>query len=165
MRPGTQLEPGRAVMELRSFEQVFASSVELRNALISPAIASARKKSVISRLAERLGLSRVMRNFLFVLVDNRRTAEVSPITESFEVLLDERLGFARGDVTSAQELAEQQRASLTAELSNISGKRLKLRFFVDPNLIGGVVARIGSTVYDGSIRGQLNALGQKLSAA
>ena len=149
--------------ELRAFESVLASSSELQNALDTPAVAPSRKRAVVGRLADNLKLSRVTRNFLFVLIDHRRIASLADIVQSFETVADERLGFARADVTSARELAEPQRKQIGAHLERLSGKRIRARYSVDDSLIGGVVARIGSTVYDGSVRGQLNSLGKRLS--
>lgn len=149
--------------ELQAFESVLRSSGELQNALISPAVPPSRKRAVVGRLADTLKLSRVTRNFLFVLIDHRRLASLADIVQSFETVADERLGFARADVTSAREIAEPQRKQLNAQLERLSGKRIRARYSVDDSLIGGVVARIGSTVYDGSVRGQLNNLGKRLS--
>lgn len=150
--------------ELRSFETALNASQELQNALITPAVPASRKKAVVSRVADVLQLSKVSRNFLFVLIDKRRITSLSTILHSFELVLDERMGFARADVASARELSEPQRASLSAELEKLTGKKIRMHFTVDGALIGGVVARIGSTVYDGSVRGQLQTLERKLSA-
>jgi len=83
---------------------------------------------------------------------------------SLEITLDERLGFAHADVASATELTETQRLALSAQLERLTGKRIRMRYSVDPALIGGAVARIGSTVYDGSVRGQLHSLEHRLTA-
>jgi len=79
-------------------------------------------------------------------------------------IIDERLGYARAEVASARELTETQRTALNAQLERLTGKRIRMRFQVDESLIGGVVARIGSTVYDGSLRGQLASLESRLRA-
>ena len=99
-----------------------------------------------------------------MLIDHRRIAGIAGIADAFEVVLDERLGFARAEVTSAFELSEAQRSALAAELERLTGKRIRARYALDESLIGGVVARIGSTVYDGSVRGQLHSIGRRLSA-
>lgn len=150
--------------ELRTFEAAWNASPELQNALITPAVPSGRKKAVISRIADDLQLSQISRNFLFVLIDKRRISSLPAILHGVELILDERMGFARADVTSARELNEPQRASLSAELERLTGKKIRMHFTVDGALIGGVVARIGSTVYDGSVRGQLQTLEHRLSA-
>jgi F-type H+-transporting ATPase subunit delta len=111
-----------------------------------------------------LKLSRITRNFLFVLVDHRRIAELTGILHSFEIIADERMGFAHAEVAAARDLTEAQREALHAQLERMTGKRIRMRVSVDGSLIGGVVARIGSTVYDGSVRGQLDSLGRRLAA-
>jgi F-type H+-transporting ATPase subunit delta len=83
--------------------------------------------------------------------------------EAFEIELDARLGFVRAEVSSAQQLDREQTAALEAGLTQLTGKQVRARFQVDPALIGGVVARIGSTVYDGSIRGQLDNLRRQIA--
>lgn len=161
---GSALDPKAAVTELRTFESALQGSPELHTALITPAIPASRKKAVVARVADNLRLSRVPRNFLFILVDHRRIASLSSIIQSFELVIDERLGFARADISSARELTEPQRAALNARLEQLTGKRIRPHFAVDSSLIGGVVARIGSTIYDGSVRGQLQSLERRLSA-
>jgi F-type H+-transporting ATPase subunit delta len=161
---GAAIRPQDALAELRVFEGVLHSSAELHNALVTPAVAASRKRAVVGRIADILKLSRITRNFLFVLIDRRRIAALADVIQSFDTVLDERMGYARADVAAAREIGEQQRAELTAGLERLSGKRVRARFHVDPALIGGVVARIGSTVYDGSVRGQLQSLQRRLSA-
>lgn len=162
--PGSAVRADAAVAELHSFDAVLKGSAELHNALTSPAVPPARKRAVVERITAQMNLSRIVRNFLFVLIDHRRIALVSDIIQAFEVIVDERLGFARAEITSAAELNESQRASLTAQLERMTGRKLRMRYAVDQSLIGGVVAQIGSTVYDGSVRGQLHSIGRRLGA-
>jgi F-type H+-transporting ATPase subunit delta len=157
------IRPEAALEELRAFESALKSSVELQNALISPAVPVGRKRAVVGRIGDMLNISRIVRNFLFVLVDHRRIATLTDILHSFELIMDERLGFARAEISSALELTEAQRTALSAQLAQLTGKRIRMRFAVDESLIGGAVARIGSTVYDGSVRGQLHTLERRLS--
>lgn len=157
------LQPADAVAELQSFAAMLASSVELQNALVTPAVPASRKRAVVSKIADVMGLSKILRNLLFVLIDHRRMAAMPEIVHSFELIVDERLGFARAEVTSAKELSDAQRGAVGAELERLTGKRLRARFAVDEALIGGMVARIGSTVYDGSVRGQLQSLQHRLA--
>lgn len=157
------LRPEEALPQLRAFESALAASKELLNALTTPAVPVSRKRAVVGRLAGVLQLSPIARNFLFVLIDHRRIALLGAILHAFELIVDERLGFARAEVCSPRELTEVQRGAINAQLERITGKRIRTRFAVDQALIGGVVARIGSTVYDGSVRGQLQTLGRRLS--
>ena len=157
------LQPDVALNQLRAFEAALAASHELQNALTTPAVPASRKRVVVARIAGILKLSLIARNFLFVLIDHRRIALLGEILHSFELIVDERLGFARAEISSPRELTESQRGAINARLERLTGKRIRMRFAVDPSLIGGVVARIGSTVYDGSVRGQLQTLGRRLS--
>src|SRR6185369_7114260 len=157
------LQPDVALNQLRAFEAALAASHELQNALNTPAVPASRKRVVVARIADILKLSLIARNFLFLLIDHRRIALLGEILHSFELIVDERLGFARAEISSPRELTESQRGAINARLERLTGKRIRMRFAVDPALIGGVVARIGSTVYDGSVRGQLQTLGRRLS--
>ena len=163
MSPGSALKPQDAQAQLAAVEGLLQESPELRNALLTPAIPTSRKRAVMATLLERLGTSTLIRNFVYVVVDHRRIAVFEEIREAFESQLDERLGFARADVTSAVPLNADRSAGLESELSKLTGKRMRMRFDVDPSLVGGVMARIGSTVYDGSVRGELRELGRKLA--
>ena len=157
------LPPQDALVQLRAFESTLDASREMLNALTTPAVPLSRKRAVVGRIAGLLQLSPIARNFLFVLIDHRRIALLGAILHSFELLVDERMGFARAEVSAPRELTESQRGAINAQLEKITGKRIRTRFSVDQALIGGVVARIGSTVYDGSVRGQLQTLGRRLS--
>ena len=161
--PGSSLRPEEAVAQLRAAAQMIANSAELRTALLTPAIQNSRKRAVIAKLLEGAGASTLIRNFLFVIIDHRRVGAIDEIVDAFELLLDERMGFVRAEVSSAAPLDERRHAGLESELARLTGKRMRLRFNVDPSLIGGVTARIGSTVYDGSVRGQLETMRRLLT--
>jgi F-type H+-transporting ATPase subunit delta len=162
-KPGSTLEPQRVVEELETFENAFAASAGLRRVLLAPAVPPVRKRAVITELARAMELSDLVKRFLFVLIDHRRTELLPEIREAFESEMDERLGVVRVDVASARELTAAQRERLAAGLARLTGKQARTRFNVEPELIGGVVARIGSTVYDGSVRGQLEDLKRQLT--
>ena len=157
-------DPQQTAQELRAFQDLFKESAELRHVLASPAVAVSRKRAVVSAIAGKLGASRITRNFLFVLIDHRRIEALADIIDQFEIQLDERLGYLRAEVTSASPLNEGQRSSLAGQLSKATGKQLRVKYAVDESLIGGVVARVGSTVYDGSVRGRLRAMERRLAA-
>ena len=161
--PKAQTPPEQIIRELHAFAALLASSDELRNALASPSVPTGRKKAVLTRLADQLGMGRIGRNFLFVLNSHRRMDALPAVVEAFEVLLDERLGFSRANVTASRELDAEQRALLEAQLTKLTGRRMRLKYTTDESLIGGLIARIGSTVYDGSLKGRLQALGRQLS--
>jgi F-type H+-transporting ATPase subunit delta len=162
--PGSDVKPEEAVAQLRAVEEVVSGSAELRTALMTPAIQPGNKRTVMRKLMDELSVSRVIRNLIFVVIDHRRVGLLTEIREAFEILMDERLGFVRADVISAAPLEQEQSALLQSELSRLEGKQVRLRLSVDPALLGGAAARIGSTVYDGSIRGQLQEMRRKLAA-
>ena len=158
------MDAAQASQQLRSFAGLLAESAELRNVLSSPAVAPTRKRAVVRDLAARLEVAGIIRNFLLVLTDHRRLTALAQVIDSFEVQLDERLGFVRANLLTSRELEERQKAALVDGLSRFTGKKVRARFTVDAGLIGGVVAHIGSTLYDGSVRGQLNTLARRLAA-
>lgn len=156
------VSPEQILSNLRDFEDVVRFSPELRNVLLSPAVPAARKRAVVDRLAESMHLHRLVRNFLMILVDRRRLPLLSEARQAFEVLLDERLGIVRAEVRSATNLSAEQEHALTGELMRLTGRKVRIDFRVDPSLLGGVTAKIGSTVYDGSVQAQLEALRNRL---
>lgn len=149
--------------ELSVFQQMLAASAGLRVALESPAVPPARKRAVVERLAQALPLSDLVRRFVLVLTDHRRTPLLPEIHEALESVVDERLGVVRAEVASARPLEEGQQRDILGGLARLTGRETRARFAVREELIGGVVARIGSTVYDGSVRGQLEALKRRLA--
>jgi F-type H+-transporting ATPase subunit delta len=168
IEPKSAVEPGAILAQLRTVEQLIESSPELRNVLLSPAVPPARKRAVVTKILETsldapLRLAKPVRNFIFVVIDHRRVAEFASIVAAYETLLDEHLGFVRADVATARPLRDSQQVSLEAEISRVAGKKAKLKYSIEPELIAGAVARIGSTVYDGSVRGQLDRLRLKLA--
>jgi F-type H+-transporting ATPase subunit delta len=164
LAPDSASDPGEITKELRAFEAMIREAPELKNVLLSPAVSNARKRDVVARFAESMPLSLQVRNFLYVLVDRRRAGMLNEITDAFEAAVDERSGVVRAEVSSAVPLSDAQRAELAKALSDVTGKRVRCEFAVDDSLIGGVIARIGSTVYDGSVRTQLGEIQQLLAS-
>lgn len=160
---GSKIDSAKVLGHLREVEEIIAESTELRNALLSPAVSPSRKRTVVAKITAPLGMAPQTLNFLYVVIDHRRVHEFSSIVEAFELLLDQRLGYIRADVTSAHVLNGSQRQELEEQLSRLAGKKAKLKFSTDPALVAGVIARVGSTVYDGSVRGQLEQLRTKLA--
>jgi F-type H+-transporting ATPase subunit delta len=163
LQPGSALKPEDAVAQLQAAAKMVVESAELRNALLTPAISPSRKRAAMGKLLEELGASPMIRNFVFVVIDHRRIAMLDEMREAFELALDERMGFARAEVVSAAALDAERSAQLESELSRLTGKRMRLRFAIDPELLGGATARIGSTLYDGSLRGQLQQMRRELT--
>jgi len=150
--------------QLGDFGAAFAESAELRNILSSPAVERATKHGVIEKLSARLGASRIVRNFLFVVIDNQRTHLLPEILQTFESVVQQRLGVAEAEVRSAAELSSAQKSTLQQSLEKVTGKKIQAKYSLDPTLLGGAVVRIGDTVYDGSVRNRLNQMRARLSA-
>jgi len=148
--------------ELKIWEQMLTGNSELENAFRNPAIAHANKEKVLESLLERMRPSKTTSNFLRVLLRNGRLVDLTSINDRFAVVLEERSGSVVASVLSARELSDSQRNELKANLERITGKQIKLDFNIDPNLIGGVVTRVGSTIYDSSVKTQLENLKEEL---
>lgn len=162
--PHSEVAPADALAQLRTFYDSADTVPELQAVLASPAVSRERKRAVIRAIAGALGLSRTVLNFLLVLSDRRRWSALHEIIEALDAVLDDHLGFERAQVKSAWQLSDQQRETLTRELARLAGRKVRLSLSVDPDLIGGVTARVGSTVYDGSVRGHLAKMRQDLAA-
>jgi F-type H+-transporting ATPase subunit delta len=150
--------------ELRDFLALLGESAQLGVLLGSPAVSRANKHAVAQALVERMGASRTLRNFLFVVIDQRRMGLLPEIQQAFEAKLDELQGVARADVISARELSERERKQLRTVLERLSGRRVEANYELDPKLIAGAVVRVGSTIYDGSVRMQLERLRVRLES-
>lgn len=144
--------------ELAAFAAMVRESPELHSFLANPSIARASKHNVIEKLVERMGASRTLRNYLFVIVDHRRAGMLPEIEQAFSALLDARRGITQAMVTSAEELTAGERAELDVALAKLTGKKVQAEFHTNPALIGGAVIKIGSTIYDGSVRARLDRL-------
>ncbi len=144
--------------ELAAFATMVRESADLHSFLSNPSIARAAKHGAIEQLVAQMGASRTLRNYLFVIVDQRRAAMLIDIEQAFSAILDERMGITQATVTSATEMTDAERAEMDAALVKLTGKKVQAQFKTDGALIAGAVVRIGSTIYDGSVRAQLDRL-------
>ena len=150
--------------QLEDFGAAYGESAELRNVLANPAVELAAKHGVIEKLAARLGASRIVRNFLFIVADNQRTHLLPEILKTFDDVIRQRQGMAEAEVTSAAELTAPQKTQLQQTLERLTGRKIQAKYSLDPGLLGGVVVRIGDTIYDGSVRNRLNQMRARLAA-
>lgn len=148
--------------ELKTWEQMMIANADLLNAFRNPAIAHANKEKVLEGLLAKARPSKTTSNFLRVLLRNSRLTELTEINQRFESVLEERSGSGIAEVTSARELSDAQRNELKSNLEKLTGKQMKLNFSIDRELIGGVVTRVGSTIYDGSVKTQLENLKEEM---
>jgi len=148
--------------ELKTWEQLMSADTDLHGAFSNPAVAHASKEKVLEALIAKAKPLKTTSNFLRVLLQNSRLTELGRINERFDSVLEERSGRVAAEVTSARDLSNAQRNELKANLEKLTGKQVSLKYSVDPDLIAGVVTRIGSTIYDGSVRTQLENLKEEL---
>jgi F-type H+-transporting ATPase subunit delta len=148
--------------ELEDFAATSRASADLREVFDTPAVPLPEKVKVLEAIASRLGASQITRNFLRVLLTHYRMGMLDEVREAFQRISNDRLGVVLVKVLSASALADAERRALRARFARLTQKRVELEFRLDPALLGGVVAQIGSTVYDGSVRGHLERLRQQL---
>jgi len=150
--------------QLNDFAGAYAESAELRNLLATPSVTSKEKHAVVEKISARLGASKIVRNFLFLIVDHRRTLMIPDLAKTFQTVIRERQGFAEATIVSSTEMSDVQKKNLTRSLEKKTGKKIEAKYAIDKELLGGVVVRIGDTVYDGSLRYRLNEVRAKLAA-
>lgn len=156
-----RLDAASTVQEAEILAQLVAGDKQLREVLETPSIPAQQKRKLIDALAARLNLSKPVRNFLVVLIDHQRVRFLTAITTQFGHEINRRMGFAEADIISARELTPAEHNSLEKQVENLTRKKVRARYSQDRSLLGGAVVRIGSTIYDGSIKGQL----EKIKAA
>jgi F-type H+-transporting ATPase subunit delta len=163
--PKSDLTPAQAMDQLRLVTDTLKSSPDLARCLLSPSVARAKKEAVVSTLASQLGTHRLIQNFLRLIVHHRRVGDLGGIQGEFEKIIDERTGFQRADIVSAVNLADSQKQEIVSVLERASGKQIRPFFKTDPSILGGVIARLISKEYDGSLKGRLESLRQRLKTA
>jgi F-type H+-transporting ATPase subunit delta len=150
--------------ELADFLAMMAESADLRNFLESPAVPVGSKQAVITKLVERMGASGALRNFLFLVVDHHRVTLLDAIGAAFGRELNARLGILDAEISAGRELGAEEKQALVAVLERRTGKKIQASYRVEPELVGGAVVRIGSTIYDGSVRNSLERLRARMAA-
>jgi F-type H+-transporting ATPase subunit delta len=153
-----------AVKQLADFAAAYEESAELRTFLASPAVDLQAKHGVIEKLVARMGASRIIRNFLFLIADNHRTHILLEIVAAFQQVVRQREGLAEAEISSAVEMSAAQKAEMAKTLERLTGKKIETKYSLDPALLGGAVVRIGDTIYDGSLRSRLNEMRARLAA-
>ena len=148
--------------ELKSWEEMINSNADLQTAFGNPSIAQENKVKVLESLISRTKPTKTTANFLRVLLRNDRLGEISEINERLEGVLEERSGIISAKIISARPLSETQKAELQTSINKMTAKNVRLNYEIDENIIGGVVTRIGSTVYDGSVKTKLEELKHQL---
>jgi len=160
-----RLDAVKTLQEAQSLAQLVASSKVLRDVWGTPSIPAAQKRAVLDAIVAKAGVSRTVRNFVAVLIDRRRISFLGPIVKQFEIELNQRLGFTEAEIRSARELSEEERRALESRVESLTGKKVRANYCRDESVLGGAVVRIGSTIYDGSVKGRLERLREQLAGA
>lgn len=161
----TGMDVAAAQSQMKDFAETLSGSKELREILTDPSVPADQKLSVIDALAERLGMFREVRNFIAVIMDHQRLGELNEILAEYRRVADAGTGVAEAEVTSAHALNDEDRQALEAQVAKLAGSRVRVKYTQDAALLGGAVIKIGSTVYDGSLRAQFEQLKQSLVTA
>jgi F-type H+-transporting ATPase subunit delta len=158
-----KLDVQKILTLLHQLVGTYESSEDLRKIWGSPAVPADQKRALLDQIVKQMGdVPRPMRNFIAVLIDHSRINILPDIAKQFETELNTRLGRVEAEVTSARQLSESERQALVAQVSQTTGRQVSAKYSVDAALLGGAVVRVGSTVYDGSVRGQLQKIKQEL---
>jgi F-type H+-transporting ATPase subunit delta len=151
--------------ELSDFLAAWEESRDLREVFLDPSIGSSKKVAILDKLTPRLGLSKTVRNFLAVLANHDRMEGFPEVLSEYRREIRSLLGIAQIEFTTARPLDEQERQAVVERVGALAGAEIEASFYQDPSLLGGALLRIGSTVYDGSVRGRLEQLKEKLATS
>jgi len=160
-----KLDPNTTVSEVRSVQQLVQDNIELRRVWEDPSIPAEQKRAVLDGLVQKLGSSRQVRNFFAVLIDHRRVSQLDDIVAEFQHEINDRLGFAEAEIFTARDLSDQEKRELESQISQLTGKKVRASYVINPKLLGGAVVQLGSTIYDGSVHGQLERIREELVTA
>jgi F-type H+-transporting ATPase subunit delta len=158
------MDPAKTLQEAQSLAALVAGSKELRDVWQTPSIPVEQKRNVLDAIAGREGVSRQTRNFLAVLIDHRRIHFLEPIVKQFELELNQRMGFIEAEITSSRDLNQSERTAIESQIQTVTGKKVRPRYAQDASLLGGAVVRVGSTIYDGSVKGELERIRAAISS-
>jgi F-type H+-transporting ATPase subunit delta len=159
-----KLDTAALDVQLDDFLATWDGSAELRELFANPAVAATQKIAILDRLNARLGLRKELRNLLAVLIHNDRIGQVHEVVQAYRAELQERMGIRQVEIVTARALSEKDRGGMVAGIGKLARARIQASFSLDASILGGAVVRIGSTVYDGSVRGRLERLKAALIA-
>jgi F-type H+-transporting ATPase subunit delta len=149
--------------DIRSLAKAMNESKELQSVLTNPALRRADRRRVVDGLLQSIGVQTASRNMVYILLEGERLANVPGISRALDEMIEAKAGRVTAEVTSAKPLDPSQLSQINAALEKLSGKKVSVTTRQDPELLGGVVAKVGDTVYDGSLRTQLRTLRDELS--
>jgi F-type H+-transporting ATPase subunit delta len=160
----SKLDPAGVDRQLDDFMFAWNESHDLRQVFENPVFPAAQKVALLDKLNEKIGLSPLVRNFIAVLIDHDRVAAVGEVIEEYRQEMDRRQGIFEVKIVSARQLGEDERRQLETHVGQVAGGQVKADYREDKSLLGGAIVTIGSTVYDGSVRGRLDRLKEQLVA-
>lgn len=150
--------------QLDAFLGTWDDSAELRAVFENPAISATQKIAILDKMNAKLGMQKELRNLIAVMIHNDRIAHVKEVATAYRVELEARKGIREAEIITARELGDSEKATLLAGVAKLAGASIQPTFKLDKAILGGTVVRIGSTVYDGSVRGRLERLKETLIA-
>jgi F-type H+-transporting ATPase subunit delta len=157
-----QLNPAEVEQQLNDFAVTLAGSKDLKEVLLNPSIPVRKRVSILDAVNGRVGGGPKVRNFLAVLISHERLSSLHEILNEYRLEMNRRSAISDAEIVSARPLGEQERSALAGQVAELAGTRVNATFHEDKSLIGGVIVRIGSTIYDGSVRGRLERLKERL---
>lgn len=159
-----KLDPERIHGELASLLELLQAASDLRKVWENPAIPAPQKRALLDAIVSRTGISKPVRNFVAVMIDHHRVPMLARAAQEFRAEMNRRMGFVDAEIVSMRELGDDERRDLETRIGQSIGSRVRARYSTDPGLLGGTKVRIGSTIYDGSVLGQLERIRERLSA-
>jgi F-type H+-transporting ATPase subunit delta len=160
-----KLDGDKTAGELDDMVAMISENHDLRNIFQNPAVDHKQKLGLLDAIMNKAGGPKVLRNFLAVLIDHNHIGQMKEIAKMFRRELDDRMGIADAQVSSARELNGAERKDLERRLTTVTGKKVRATYSEDAGLLGGAIVRVGSTIYDGSVRGQLEKIKQQIATA
>jgi F-type H+-transporting ATPase subunit delta len=159
-----KLDPERISAELESLLAMLGTAPDLKKVWENPAIPAAQKRALLDAIVSRVGLSKPVRNFVAVIIDHHRVPMLPQAAQEFHAEINRRMGFVDAEITSMRELGDDERRELETRIGQSIGSKVRARYSTNPAILGGTKVKIGSTIYDGSVMGQLEKLRERLSA-
>ena len=150
--------------QFADFLATWEGSLELRSLFENPTFPATQKVAVLDKLNVQMGLKKELRNLLAVLINNNRIAHVAQVAAEWRRILQDQQGIRPAEIVTARELSKEERDALAADVARLAGAKIDASFKLDKGILGGTVVRIGSTVYDGSVKGRLERLKESLMA-
>lgn len=158
-----KLDSGQVRGELQSLVEILGGSPDLSHVWENPAVRHEEKLRLLDAIVARAGFEKPVRDFMAVLIEHGRSRMLPAISHQFGLEMDHRLGLIEAEIQSARELSSQEKSALESQISVLTGRQVRAHFATDAAILGGAKVRIGSTIYDGSVRGQLQRIKEQLS--